>query len=278
MLWSRTLALLFVLSGAVSYECRYVRIYQLYFEDADVQELYSDPCYRGLQLSGQGSTRAKDLNAAKLWPKLLDPYFQKRICEFGAMTALRENLSLHPWSWIGFTSWREKHKGFHSRINFPSLEQRFHDDENVLYFWNDGEGIKQEEQGRLYQQMENAHPGAVSVLNTLYILIWNSTLPSLPENPEPWVYSSMWIMSTGNFNRWLSYVTPFIEAFDRLFAHRPCPFGYTNLAKGRASTAEEYVHRVCYCFILERLVNIWVQSQNSRRVLTSGRLITRMSR
>lgn len=256
-----TIVLFLVLTKAASYECSYVRIYQLYFEDADLKELYSDPCYQGLQLSAQGITRAGDLSAAKLWPKLQDTHFQKRICEFGAMIALLQSLHLHPLPWIGFTSWRERAKGFGNRILFPSLEQRLEQDENVIYFWNEGEGVKQEEQGRLYQQMENAHPGAVSVLNVLFILLFNHTLPPLPDIPEPWIYSSMWIMSTKNFERWMTYVTPFIEEFDRLFSHRPCPFGYANLAKGRASTAEEYVNRVCYCFILERLINIWVRSR-----------------
>lgn len=278
MLASVSFFLLLLLSEVAPYECRHVRIYQLYFEEADLSELYSDTCYRGLQLSAQGLTRPGDLNAAGLWPKLHDPHFQKRICEFGGMIALTENLSLHPWSWVGFTSWRERKKGFGNRINFSSLEQRLKQDEDVIYFWNDGEGIRPEEQGRLYHQMENAHPGAMAILNMLFIILFNRTLPPLPENPEPWIYSSTWIMSTRNFQSWMIYVKLFIEEFDKLFSHRPCPFGYTNLAKGRAGTAEEYVNRVCYCFILERLINIWVQYlSEERHFLTLRRLITQIS-
>lgn len=240
------------------------------------------PPYRGLcQSPGHVRPGGRDVDGPALLELLGDKYYQNVMCEYGgffALAAATELLQASPW--LGFQSWRAREK----KVSLSAaalagvtaaVGSRAHGE--AMYFWvQRGGGNALEVDSRFFWSCDKWHADNCS--STFRHVFWrlHSTasdggwLPPMPEDGDSWAYMSYWIMPREQFLAYVSYARMFLVVLDSLLYSVHHDQGYCPLGVGCGycpkGTPANYLWSHCWCFLLERLVNIWAYHTGLRMV------------
>lgn len=231
-----------------------------------------------------------DISAPSILPVLNDLKYQSLLCEYGGIFAAAneasrwvnsgkkrnsksEKLQLIPSMWLGFISWKAADKlaelkdemmdEFSLSLRNGSIPQ-----DSVLYWgnhWN--ESLK----GHFYEMCVEGHGDeCLTVYSSTFAKLFGSNemiglreegespdvkfLPDflfdMPDFPKGWSLCSYFIMSAPNLVEYARFGTAFFVTMESLYNIHDnstfCPIWTWH-----------WGNDLCWCFIMERLVNIW---------------------
>lgn len=233
-----------------------------------------DPMFKGLcQSPGYARPFTPDIDATKVLEILHDAYYQDLMCEYSGFFALTADFDrLHTAPWIGFQSWRARNKN--KALTPLALAKvmallEWVPREEVFYFWSHHDGDL-EMDSQLYEGCNYHHRGNCTVVYAKVLELMFGTpvreadLPPMPRGNSTygasWAYMSYFIMPRATFLAYINFVRMLFVAMDAAFyeAHHDrgeCPLGDRS-----------YERRHCWCYLLERFVNIWTYHRGMRMV------------
>lgn len=260
-------------------------IYEQYHGVNAWRHLHKDTSvYRGLcQSASQARPGGSDIDAPNLHELLRETYYQNLLCEYGGFFALAANMgSLQAATpWLGFQSWEAADKKV--ALSSPALRKVMaavssEEHGEALYFWaQKGGGNPLAIDSRFFWSCDKWHAGNCSsiygqVFRGLHRPAAGSggALPAMPEDGKSWAHMSYWIMPRRQFLAYVAYARMFFVVLDALWYDQHHDKGFCPLDVGCGycpkGTPANYLWSHCWCFLLERLVNIWAYHTGLRMV------------
>lgn len=265
-----------------------LKIYELYYsKDAwpVVGSKAYNRFYRGMcVMPGLRRPFSYDLSAPKILPILNDLKYQSLLCEYGAIISVgndaenwgneREtgSLALQPSKWVAFQSWRAKQKNSDLLEDvILKVEKKIQTGEipmNAVLYWgifddtplytlcarfhsNNCLAVYSQTFKMLFSSDSRLVFGERNISQATELKVFEEFLPPLPEVHPGWSYYSYFAMSWTNLVEYNRFSKAFFVTMEYLFnVHNDenhCPID-----------PQTYPKKLCWCFIMERLINIWL--------------------
>eukprot|EP00243_Klebsormidium_subtile_P008777 TRINITY_DN4237_c0_g1_i2.p1 TRINITY_DN4237_c0_g1~~TRINITY_DN4237_c0_g1_i2.p1 ORF type:complete len:372 (-),score=47.65 TRINITY_DN4237_c0_g1_i2:396-1511(-) len=255
-------------------------IYQQYHSVVAHSHLYNGTLlYRAInQAEGCLRPNSGDLDAVPLLEINTDSYYQNLICEYTGILAVAAHAkALHPRPWVGFQSWRAAQKGFALQPRaeaslLSAISSRAHGD--ALYFWSDG-GFPGEHIRDFYGHCNFIHEHCSKVFADVTDDVLGrhsadpaaySGAPPMPLDGGTFAFMSYFVLPTESLVEYARFAKAAIVALDDSYYYPHKDGGFCIMAHGGGGADAAYESSHCYCYILERLINVWAYHSGRRMI------------